>query len=194
LEDVAAFHRGSGIRGAIASTPGEEEQRRADEKRSGNQETLFRYFHPTRSTKEHHLSHGSFAATKQERTKLELRRQSRPKLELGNEGEKLQATAPVAESDQRQAMRLAYNGNEDKYWTRRFRIISSRENVGVSAMAKTAAKKNTKSKTAPKARTKSKAKPRAKKRSSKKGVVAKVAGSIVSAVASVLPSGSKKKK
>lgn len=65
-----------------------------------------------------------------------------------------------------------------------------------SVMAKTAAKKKAKTITAPKARstkTKSATKPKARKRAPKKGVVAKVAGSIASAVASVMPGGKKKK-
>ena len=85
---------------------------------------------------------------------------------------------------------------------------STLEVMEESAMAKTAAKKKTssksKSKAAPKARgtaskskkstaTKSKSKSSSRKRASKKGVVAKVAGSIASAVASVIPGGKKKK-
>lgn len=61
-------------------------------------------------------------------------------------------------------------------------------------MAKKTATTKPKSKTAPKTRTKSKKTTGAKKRSSQKGVVAKIAISIASTVASVLPSGSKKKK
>ncbi len=66
-------------------------------------------------------------------------------------------------------------------------------------MVKTAGKTKVKSKTknAPKAQSKSKTTPKkktgAKKRSSKKGVVAKIASSIVDTVASVLPSRSKSK-
>jgi hypothetical protein len=67
--------------------------------------------------------------------------------------------------------------------------------VRESAMATKAAKKTTGSKSKPKATSKGRtAKPKAKKRAAnKKGVVAKVAGSIATAVASVMPGGKKKK-